>query len=411
MRGTKVRFSKFTPNSSDLSNELFKQWRSYRFWSGFLGSLAIIPSGFDYELSFNTNRKMETCLRANDSLVLLRILTLLLSLSAILMLIPYKVAYYEWMKYIIKTYNENPSFVGASYRDIIQMKRKRTLKDYFLEDNLWIAILLFLIFPYPGEKGTFFLGQQYIYKRVYVCYYFSEVAYAIMYLRLYFLAFSFFNYGKLQSNFAKSIAKQYGVQKNIVFSIKCYINTYPLKILFLGFIIPNIIIFGNLLRIFERPLRILDFDTIGNAFWYIFTTITTIGYGDYYAVSTLGRIVVVFSLFWGLIIESLTFVSIGSILQLKTNEVSAYKAITIGRKAAMAISGALFNGKHKYSTYNGWNKVRNLLNHFLRQKKYDTTFEYFYGQTSSGLCTKIESIEAKADKIKEKLNKLENRLA
>lgn len=90
---------------------------------------------------------------------------------------------------------------------------------------------------------------------------------------------------------------------------------------------------------------------------------------------------------------------------------SAYKAITIGRKAAMAISGALFNGKHKYSTYNGWNKVRNLLNHFLNQKKYDTTFEYFYGQTSSGLCTKIETIEAKADKIKEKLNKLENRLA
>lgn len=51
--------------------------------------------------------------------------------------------------------------------------------------------------------------------------------------------------------------------------------------------------------------------------WCTFMTITTVGYGDIYPVSTLGKIVCVFMCFWGNFLISLMIVSFGRLVEFK----------------------------------------------------------------------------------------------
>ena len=82
-----------------------------------------------------------------------------------------------------------------------------------------------------------------------------------------------------------------------------------MPILVFCFLIPGVVIFGLLMRIFERVRSDQDYHTTVNAFWNIIITMTTVGYGDTFATTVLGRTMVVFSIFWGGIILSLTFVT------------------------------------------------------------------------------------------------------
>ncbi|OMJ92110.1 hypothetical protein SteCoe_5215 [Stentor coeruleus] len=393
---------------TDLSEKLFSEWRFYRMLSALIGALAIIPAGIDYELRFSRPiRKLdsfdgcEIC-EQNEIGIYFRIAALVCSVIAIILLIPYKAYYYSWMRNIPFTFKEYPPVHKVSVLEVMEMQRKRKISDYLFDGHTWVAIVLFMIFPYPGDDSTFHVPQQIKYKHANVCYYTSEATYAFMILRLAYLGLACLSYGKYQTDMARNSAEKYGVHLTPAFSMKCYIGANPMPILLFFLLIPGVIIFGNLARIFERPINSSVFNSTENAYWNIIITMTTVGYGDTFAISILGRLMVILSIFWGGIILSLTFVTVGQVLQLKQNE---KRAIIVGREAANAIGSCLVTTRHDNKSQKAWEVVRNRLRSFLNFKNSDPSNETFIYHATGSTTGKMSLLEIKADKIADKLRK------
>ena len=70
--------------------------------------------------------------------------------------------------------------------------------------------------------------------------------------------------------------------------------------------------FAMLIRIFERPYYRFNFpdidyqyfDSFSNSIWYVIITVSSVGFGDIYAVTPMGRILTVFAVLVGVIFLS-----------------------------------------------------------------------------------------------------------
>ena len=75
----------------------------------------------------------------------------------------------------------------------------------------------------------------------------------------------------------------------------------------------SIMFFGAALRTAERPFMKVsgkDWDYIWNGMWCIIITMATVGYGDFYPTTHLGRVVDVIACFWGTFLVSLMVLSL-----------------------------------------------------------------------------------------------------
>ncbi len=69
----------------------------------------------------------------------------------------------------------------------------------------------------------------------------------------------------------------------------------PISLIFL------IVIFGGIgVYLAEHEQQGADITNLGNAFWWAVVTITTVGYGDYYPVTSAGRLIAVLVMFTGI---------------------------------------------------------------------------------------------------------------
>lgn len=89
----------------------------------------------------------------------------------------------------------------------------------------------------------------------------------------------------------------------------------------------GILVFSFCLRVFERPVREetgQDFSSYSTSIWCLVITMTTVGYGDFYPVTELGRLTGFVACIYGVMVVSLMVVSLSNNLILDTGEERTY---------------------------------------------------------------------------------------
>lgn len=119
-----------------------------------------------------------------------------------------------------------------------------------------------------------------------------------------------------------------GFEPDWKFAVKAYMQSQPMKFLSSG-IAFSIVVFGVIVRNFEKPIgeqapSDSNFDFYWNSFWCMILTMTTVGYGDIYPVTHLGRIATIFACIWGMFIVSMIIVALTDIITLNKEEEQAY---------------------------------------------------------------------------------------
>lgn len=353
------------------SKILFNRWRWYRILAAAVGSLSIIPGYIDYEYRYSPQRYNPV---TNDSSVCVqneismtpRILMLIFSYTAILMLIPYRIAYLKWRTHIPRTYTELPAQKKQPLAQVIKNRQKPEWWEYLGGDTI-PSIILYQILPYPGLEYTLTTTYQLHGVETHdVCYYLAEVLYVISFMRVLVFALALFYFGKYSNQVSIRQCEKYGVTPGVGFSFKCYLNEMPMFMVIAFLLIPCVFIFGSAAKVFERPLHRdgQDYDYLPNSMWNVFITMSTVGYGDQFPVTLFGRITLALSAFAGGIVLSMTFVAIGSYLNLSSDEMAVLDECDLKFAAATAIyEGYKFSCKEKKS-YWDYVRLREKINQF-----------------------------------------------
>ena len=117
-----------------------------------------------------------------------------------------------------------------------------------------------------------------------------------------------------------------GTNASFMFSVKSLMKKKPYSVLLTSLIV-SVALFGFVLRIFERPLTEAsgqDFNSINNAFWVTLITMTTVGYGDFFPKSNIGRFIGILIAFWGVAFVSLFVVTLTNLLLFENGEEKSF---------------------------------------------------------------------------------------
>jgi hypothetical protein len=96
------------------------------------------------------------------------------------------------------------------------------------------------------------------------------------------------------------------------FALKCELKERPYTIL-MGMIMISVFIFAFALQATELPYMSVstqDWTYFWNSLWCTIITMTTVGYGDFYPTTYMGRLVGVAACLWGTFVISLMVVSL-----------------------------------------------------------------------------------------------------
>ena len=121
----------------------------------------------------------------------------------------------------------------------------------------------------------------------------------------------------------------HGTEATFMYAIKAVMKDRPYSFMGISLFLP-LLIGGFTLRMFERPLISssgFDFNSLGNCFWNIIITMTTVGYGDYYPISNYGRIVGIIVCLWGVFLVSISVATLTNLLKFTLGEVKAFEIL------------------------------------------------------------------------------------
>ena len=162
-------------------------------------------------------------------------------------------------------------------------------------------------------------------KNIVTSYFMSDFILAFMFMRIFFLCRSIFNYSIFTDPYSKKLCRSYGFTSGVRFTFKCFFVVHPEQTVFIVFS-STILILAYLMRIFELPFyrhSWIDDSIFDNYFisvWLIIITITTVGYGDLAPHTYQGKCIAIVTALIGAFLISLLVLAVNSVFELTKNQ-------------------------------------------------------------------------------------------
>lgn len=154
--------------------------------------------------------------------------------------------------------------------------------------------------PIPGLIHTFEFEQL----DATVVYSLDTIIVLIMSFRIYHIFRLFAEFSKWTDVKPQKYCNYNNVEANTIFALKASNIEHPYVIIS-SMLVIWIVLFGFYVRLFERVLADSAFEHIWNGGWLTILNMTTIGYGEIYPVTHLGRLTVIVSCILGVFLLSL----------------------------------------------------------------------------------------------------------
>jgi len=180
----------------------------------------------------------------------------------------------------------------------------------------------------------------------------AEVTTVVMFTRLWLvLRGARFN-SRWGSLGVEDCCTEFGCHAGSRFMLKAYFQSRPFLVLSVS-LLTSLICFALMIRILERPYAIdngsnQDYNYVWNSLWMVIITMFTVGYGDFYPQTHLGRLLVVIACLWGMFLISMLVVQMARATMHTQQESRAFTLISniqrqrqIPPTAARAVLAAL----------------------------------------------------------------------
>lgn len=276
----------------------------------------------DYELRYAELRSGENCKELNIGNTL-HWINLILTLCALVFMFLRHLSKYRW--------NVEKNNKKAPWSSLTRFT---------------LEALVLCIFPYPYVYGEIYVDQRHlrpdshIFERIDVCYTVSEVLYALMFLRFFFVLRAFLNMSQFIDLHAKQVCREYDVKANMRFTLRALAQYRPLLLLVV-IVLPPALMAAQLIRLFERPYVLVsgkDFTAFTNAVYFTFVAMSTIAYGDFYPCTQMGRFCAVLCEIWGMAMFSMMIYLIDVTFRASKQQETAYREIHRSRLAGRLIA-------------------------------------------------------------------------
>lgn len=212
--------------------------------------------------------------------------------------------------------------------------RELTKSSNFFNTGEWY-IFLFKFVIFSVHPNVFLDRHRYVTINEIFNHRISQEINTVISIALFTRVYYIFKFMLINSVFmtpnAQNHCKSKFFQLNYGFSIKANFKYNAKNIYFYGTILV-VYIYCYAIRVFERELDDVtsrQFDSFFNSMWYVLVTMTTVGYGDYTAATSEGRVFAVLSCVTGTFLLSMMVITLSNVLDMTPTEITMFEIMKI----------------------------------------------------------------------------------
>ena len=384
------------------NSELFKIWRKFDAGCAFFSTLALISATLDYETNYPGDRTYSNCHENVIRREGFRYTTLLLTLLSVIFTILRYIYKSLWIQTMHRLNNIKRS--PDSFSDKIFVQKR----------NLALESLLLLIIPYPSMNINVFIPLRIEHETRITCYTLAELFYCVMFFRCFFIIRSISNYSNFQDEWARMGCEKYNTKPGFSFAFKCLLKTKPTFMIILAFMM-MLFFTAIIYRVLERPLDEFSDEYNSDPFvplWFVFETMSTVGFGDVFPVTYFGRTVSVFAFVIGAAILSLLIVKLQDVTMLNNSQKQVFEHVTLSKTAAAFIKAGvrfyLAKKKHRPGhpvIFRRYFEMRRVKKEFSRIKAMNLIIDFSMGESILEIKNNVSSARQQLKDCKNELDR------